>query len=233
MGLFPMVSGLPVRFTSTVDKKRKLFKFTSGKIKGWTLHPDDEKLVAESTEPEIILQKQPLAIYVKRDGEGMPQHESLEPEVFGLKPRGVDWPLDPPRNENWIKRYGFPLVPDFAATVHAVTGGQLTTCIGDMDAYDVTPSEEDAVKGYIIMSRVEYADKIALAQPFSPALFRQGALRNANLLLDVLRGKVKKEDLESNWEEIENERRLKKKRLVDLTWECGMCLKALPWMSFA
>merc|ERR1711953_1386176 len=83
-----------------------------------------------------------------------------------MGPRAVDWPLDPPRNENWIKRYGFPLVPDFAATVHAVTGGQLTTCIGDMDAYDVTPSEEDAVKGYIIMSRVEYADKIALAQSF-------------------------------------------------------------------
>ena len=79
-----MVSGLLVRFTCTVDKKRKVFKFTSGKIIGWTLHPIDEALVTESTEPEIILQKQPLAIYVKRDGEGMPQHESLEPEVFGL-----------------------------------------------------------------------------------------------------------------------------------------------------
>ena len=95
--------------------------------------------------------------------------------------------------------------------MHAVTGGQLTTCIGDMDAYDVTPSEEDAVKGYIIMSRVEYADKIALAQPFSPALFRQGALRNANLLLDVLRDKVKVKDLENAWEEIENDRRTKKR----------------------
>ena len=96
-----------------------------------------------------------------------------------------------------------------------------------MDAYDVTPSEEDAVKGYIIMSRVEHADKIALAQPFSPALFRQGALRNANLLLDVLREKVKVEDLENAWDEIEIHRSSKKKKLVDLTWPCGICCKKI------
>ena len=206
MGLFPMVHGLPVRFTCTVDSKRKIFKFTCGTIVGWTLDPIDVVRVAESSDSELILEKQPLAIYVKRDGEGMPQHESLEPEVFRLKPRGVDWALDPPRNENWVKRYGFPLVPDFAATVHFVTGGQLPTLIGDMDAFDVTPTQEDALKGYIIMSRVEYADKTAIAQPFSPALFRQGELRNANLLLEVLREKVLVKDLESAWEEIEAER---------------------------
>ena len=83
------------------------------------------------------------------------------------------------------------------------------------------------------MSRVEYADKIALAQPFSPALFRQDALRSANRLLGVLRDKVKVKDLENAWEEIENDRRSKKRKLVDLTWQCGICFKALPWMSFA
>ena len=109
MGLFPMVQGLPVRFTCTVEKKRKIFKFTCGKIVGWTLDPVDEERVAASTELEIILQKKPLAIYVKRDGEGMQQHEGLEPEVFGLKPRGVDWPPDPPKNENWVKLMVFQL----------------------------------------------------------------------------------------------------------------------------
>ena len=36
MGLFPLVKNLPIRFTSTVDKKRKIFKFTAGTIVGWT-----------------------------------------------------------------------------------------------------------------------------------------------------------------------------------------------------
>ena len=120
----------------------------------------------------------------------MPQHEDLEPEVYALKPRGSDWAVDPPQNDNWIKRFGFPLVPDFAATVHAVTGGQLPALIGEMDTFDATPSQEDALKGYIVMSRVESANNIAIAQPFSPTLFRQGRLRNAELLLEVLRGQV-------------------------------------------
>ena len=90
MGLFPMVESLPVRFTTTVDSKGKIYKFTRGTIIGWTLHPDDIMRVVESDDAELVLEKQPLAIYVKREGEGMPQHEQLEPEVYGLKPRGVD-----------------------------------------------------------------------------------------------------------------------------------------------
>ena len=85
----------------------------------------DVARVANSNDAEIMLEKLPLVIYVQRAGEGMPQHEDLEPEVYGLKPKGVDWPVDPPRKENWVKRFGFSIVPDFAATVHAVTGGQL------------------------------------------------------------------------------------------------------------
>ena len=96
---------------------------------------------------EIVLEKQPTVIFVRRAGEGMPQHEDLEPEVYALKPRSSDWALDPPRNDNWIKRFGFPLVPEFASTVHAVTGGQLPALIGEMDTFDATPSQEDALKG--------------------------------------------------------------------------------------
>ena len=54
----------------------------------------------------------------------------------------------------------------------------------------IEPTQKDALKGYIVMSRVESAGKIAIAQPFSPALFRQGLLRSAEFLLDVLRGKI-------------------------------------------
>ena len=163
MGLFPMVYDLPVTFTCTVDKKRKLYKYAQGRIIGWTLDEADEKRVRESMDSEIMLEKQPTVIFIRRVGEGMPQHEDLEPEVYALKPRSSDWAVDPPRNDNWIKRFGFPLVPDFAATVHAVTGGQLPTLIGEMDTFDATPSQEDALKGYIIISRVESANNIAIA----------------------------------------------------------------------
>ena len=67
---------------------------------------------------------------------------------------------------------GVPLVSDVAATVHAITGGELPTLIGELGSFDTTPSRDDALKGYTIMSRVQYADKIGIAQPFAPTLFR-------------------------------------------------------------
>ena len=47
---------------------------------------------------------------------------------------------------------------------------------------------EDVLKGYIIKSRIREADKILLAQAYSPHLFRQGVLPGPGLLLDVLLG---------------------------------------------
>ena len=73
------------------------------------------------------------------------------------------------------------------------------------------------------MSRVEYADKIAIAQPFSPAFFRQGEVRSATLLLDVLREKVPVKGLESAWEKIEADRLLKKKKLKPVVSEAARC----------
>ena len=100
----------------------------------------------------------------------MPQHMDLEPEIYGLKLRSADWPVNTTQKQNWVKRCGFPIVPDFTATVHAVTGGTLPR----LDVVDSTPSQEDALKAYIVISRVERADNILVAQPFSPALFHQG-----------------------------------------------------------
>ena len=67
MGLFPMVYNLPVTFTANVDKKRKIFKFTSGHIVGWTLSEQDEKRLQESTDFEIVLETQPKVIFIRRD----------------------------------------------------------------------------------------------------------------------------------------------------------------------
>ena len=91
MGLFPMVYNLPVSFTATVDKQRNIFKFTHGHIVGWTLDVADEKRVRESMDFEIVLEKQPTVNLILRNGEGMPQHDDLEPEVYALKPRSSNW----------------------------------------------------------------------------------------------------------------------------------------------
>ena len=107
----------------------------------------------------------------------MPQHMDLEPEIYGLKLRSADRPVDTIQKQNWVKRYGFPIVPDFAATAHAVTGGTLPTAIGDLDVVDSTLSQEDALKAYIVISRVERAENILVAQPFSPAFSTKGLLK--------------------------------------------------------
>ena len=44
----------------------------------------------------------------------------VTPEIYGIKLRNADWPVDTIQKQNWVKRYGFPTMPDFAATVHAM-----------------------------------------------------------------------------------------------------------------
>ena len=112
-------------------------------------------------------------------------------------------------------------------------GGQLPALIGEMDTFDATPSQEDALKGYIVMSRVESANNIAIAQPFSPTLFRQGRLRNAELLLEVLRGQVKADELPERWEAIETQRRQRQGKLADQKFVCGICVPPLPVNAYA
>ena len=126
-------------------------------------------------------------------------------------------------------------MPDFASTVHAITGGQLPALIGEMDSLDATPTEEDALKGYIIMSRVQSAENIAIAQPFPPALFRQGQLESANLLLRVLRGEVVGDEaIQWEWLKIAQHRagRSKRNALVAQKWPCGMCEKVLSKAAY-
>ena len=40
MGLLPLVRGLPVRLTESINRGLKLFKHRRGTVVGWTLHPD-------------------------------------------------------------------------------------------------------------------------------------------------------------------------------------------------
>eukprot|EP00973_Karenia_brevis_P055908 7776677-Karenia_brevis.AAC.1 len=62
MGLLPLVLGLPMRLTDSVNRGLGLFKHRRCKLVGWTLHPDE---VSEVEGAERNLQHQPLCLYVK------------------------------------------------------------------------------------------------------------------------------------------------------------------------
>ena len=64
MGLLPCTWNLPVRFTHTLDKKRKIFKFARGRLVGWELHQVDQERVAGSADTEILLSRQPRRLFV-------------------------------------------------------------------------------------------------------------------------------------------------------------------------
>ena len=58
------------------------------------------------------------------------------------------------------------------------------------------------LRAYIIRSRIQEADKIMLAQPYSPQLFRQGLLPGPQLLLDVLLKKIDYAGVKKKWADI-------------------------------
>ena len=105
--------------------------------------------------------------------------------IYVLKLQVRSWSLDPKGNIK-IKRFGFPIVPDFGGTAHAYCGSTLNADLGDLLTWDHTPRLEDMLKAYIIKSRVRSAEDIMVCQPYNPHLFRQGLLPGPALLLDVL-----------------------------------------------
>ena len=59
-----------------------------------------------------------------------------------------------------------------------------------------------------------------LAQPFAPALFRQGLAPYPTLLLQVLKGEVSQLELEEKLDEIENA--TPETRLKHMSFKCGV-----------
>ena len=152
----------------------------------------------------------------------MMQHHNLEPQVFAVTPRRASWALD--KNKTmWVTRTGFPLVPDFASTVHGVTGRTLNAAVADLKPFYKKPNQEDALMGYICLSRVAKAENFVLAQAFPPMLFRQGPQPGPQLLIEFLRGNVQQEDLQQRWADIEKAKTTAKNELKDLQWQCCRC----------
>ena len=114
------------------------------------------------------------------------------------------WTLDKAGNVKII-RWGFPIAPDFGGTAHAYCGATMSATLGDLLPWHKKPTLEDMLRAYIIKSRVKQADKIILAQPYSPHLFRQGLLPGPKMLLDVLLKKVAYAEVKKQWCEVEKE----------------------------
>jgi hypothetical protein len=197
-GLFPLVLDLPVRFTdatrNAVAKTQGVFKNARGWLRGWDLAEEEQQRLADMQEPEIVMKKRPRCLYIEMEAPTKELPLTNGKAIFRLAVPARVWSLDPAGKVK-ILRYGFNIVPDFGGTAHAYCGSTLEACIGDLLPWHQKPRREDALKAYIIKSRVRQTDRLLLAQPYSPHLFRQGVHPGPHLLLKVLMKDI-------TWEEV-------------------------------
>ena len=125
--------------------------------------------------------------------------------LYTLTVHAKQWCLDAAQKVH-VARYGFPIVPDFGGTAHAYCGSTLDACIGDLLPWFTKPRLEDALKGYIINSRVQNADKLLLFQPYCPSLFRLGNLPGPKILMQVLRQERSMDEAKQAWKAVEDEK---------------------------
>jgi hypothetical protein len=175
-GLLPLVLDLPVRFTQAPDRGAKakgVFTNARGCLRGWELPPEGEERIAGMDDPEIVLKQRPLYLYIEVEG-GSKDLQLLDGQrVYKLRPQYRMWTVDE-AGKLKVQRAGFPIVPDFGGTAHAYCGTSLDASLGDLLEWWHKPRRGDAIRGYIVKSRIRKAKNLLLAQPYSPHLFRQG-----------------------------------------------------------
>ena len=79
------------------------------------------------------------------------------------------------------------------------------------------PCHQDMLRAYVINSRVEDAGRLALVQPYSPQLFRQGNLPGPTLLLEVLTNVKNPKEAQKLWHEYEMQKE-EKSEASGSTW---------------
>jgi hypothetical protein len=95
MGLLPLVRGMPVRFTATVDKARGLFKNTRGTLQGWCLEDIDiERLRGDPGAAEMTLRWTPKCLFVKVTDATWTERPGLKPGVYPMEPVYRVWTRD-------------------------------------------------------------------------------------------------------------------------------------------
>ena len=164
-----------------------------GRLLGSELRNDEEDRVLLLDDPEIVLHHMPLKLFIAVDSTSKELPLTNWKRIYALTIQANQSSLDAD-NKVRIRRHGFPIVPDIGGIAHAYCGTTMEAAIGDLLLpWYQEPRLDDMLKGYIIKSPVRHAEKLLLAQPYSPHLFRQGSLPGPQLLLDVLMKKTTSE----------------------------------------
>ena len=227
-GLFPLVHDMPVRFTDAPDKEARLkgvFQNARGWLRGWGLEAAEAERVGQLEDPEVVLQRRPKRLFIETESasKDLPLVNGKRSYVLAMKPK--PWSLDGKGNVQ-IVRYGFPLVPDFGGTAHFYCGASLDACIGDLLPWWRTHQREDALRRYIIKSRVKDGGNLLITQPYSPRLFRQGVLPGPHLLHETLMHRMTPEEAETHWKR--RKRRHHTRAVLKTTGQCIRSLRSKP-----
>ena len=93
--------------------------------------------------------------------------------------------------------------------------------------WTTTPTMDQALRAYIIKSRVRDGSNLLLAQPYSPMLLRQGVQPGPHLLLETLRQKLTPQEAKAQWAEFEKKQHEKDKHtfawMEDILLPCREC----------
>jgi hypothetical protein len=185
--MLPLIKDLPVRLTDTINRNKKLYRGRRGRIVGWQLHPDTEKVYQDD---ECLLSRQPITIFVKfKDAQW--QIKDLEPGVYPLTQFSRTWMVNK-RTQIQARRTGFFLIPDFSSTAHMIQGQTLPAVFADAQGLPEAMDREEKsnrarqISAYISLSRVRSLDSKWMLQPFAQSLFQHGPPPGPAILLDRL-----------------------------------------------
>ena len=155
MGLLPLVRGMPMKCTDTIDRDQELFKHTRCVLEGFELDPIDAELLSKCKESEHVLQRPPKALYVRREKQAFEKDANRQHEVQRVQIAHRSWSPDAAGNVK-VRRTGFQLVPNFAGTIHSFVGATLQEGILDCLHFSRTPTRDDMLKAYLGISRTSF-----------------------------------------------------------------------------
>ena len=228
-GLLPLVLDMPMRFTESVSKAARamgVFKHTRCILRSVQLPEAESTRLGNIDAPEVVLKRRPAKLLLE-----VPTGTKLMPvidgkRIFTLKVQSKPWALDKAGAVK-IRRFGFPLVPDFGGTAHAYCGTTMDAALGDLLPWAHKPRLDEMLRAYIIKSRIRNAEDIMIARPYSPHLFRQGLLPGPALLLDVLEKKITSEEAKAAWKKHQtvqkDKARVEGKWLTAQELPCRLC----------
>ena len=203
MGLLPLVKGMPIRFTNSIDKERGVFKHARGVLVGWELQDLDFQTLQSNANEEHVLEFTPKRLFVqmpKTFGEE-DTDRAKEDNIYVLKPARRVWHVDKAGTLG-VSRFGFEILPDFGGTAHGYCGSTLNAALVDLLNFSKTPTWDDMLRGYIAASRVRSAETLLIVQPYAPMLFRQGVLLGPHLLMEFCRNHITRQEV---YEHFDNE----------------------------